>query len=70
MTTKSRPDRHLGQKRAFIEMARAVGCSDDEVAFDEQLRKIAAAEAGHGKVAGDQGEGGAPKATALARKGE
>ena len=58
------------QAEKFKRAATEAGCSDDETAFDDELRKIAAAEAGHGKVAGDQGEGGGPKATAPARKGE
>lgn len=59
------------QPSKFIEAALALSCADDEAAFDEDLRAITSAGAGrdHGKVAGDEGEGGDPKATAPGRKG-
>lgn len=55
---------------SFELIALQLGCQDDEAAFDEHLRKIAAAEASHGTTANDEGEGGDPKVTAPARKGE
>lgn len=59
------------QAEKFKKAATDAGCAVDEAAFDAHLRVIAAVGAGrdHGKVAGDQGEGGDPKATAPGRKG-
>lgn len=73
LVSKQKPRRPREPKsERFVDIARELGCADDEAAFDEHLRAIATSESerNHAKVACDKDEGGDPKATAPARKGE
>jgi uncharacterized protein HemY len=38
------PAQREAQKKAFIEAARAAGCSEDEAEFDANLKRIASAK--------------------------
>ena len=38
------------QHRRFVETARELGCDEDEAAFDEKLKRIAAAKANPSKA--------------------
>jgi hypothetical protein len=41
--SESKKSREGTQKQRFIDKARELGCDEDEVAFEERLRKIAKA---------------------------
>lgn len=44
MTHDKRKQDQSDQSRRFIETARALGCDEDEAAFDEKLKQIATAK--------------------------
>jgi hypothetical protein len=43
------PAQLAAQRKAFIEAARAAGCSEDEAEFDANLKRVASARPGTAK---------------------